>query len=94
VTVKPDKVIRAGEWELKIYYRRCTPIEYQHGVLRRRGRLVRGRCAGQEIDTPLGLLRYYGQEETCFLTPTGWNFADRRQIRRSWSEGLAAGRQS
>jgi hypothetical protein len=91
VGVKLDKIIRSDDWELKIYFRRYgSPIEYQHGVLRHRGRLVRGQTVGDEMDTPLGQLRYYGFEQHFPVDPTGWHFADRRRICRSWSEALAS----
>jgi hypothetical protein len=85
VSMKLDKIVRSDDWELKIYFRRYgSPIESQHGVLRHGGRLVRGRAAGDETDSPLGRLRFYGFTQRFPVDPTGWHFADRRKIAYSW----------
>ena len=90
----PDLTFREGDWELAIYYRRkSTPIEFQHGVLRCRGELVCAQEADVEIETPLGLLQYFGEKETWSLEPTGWNFADRR-VGPSWFGGRWPGKMS
>jgi hypothetical protein len=74
----------ASEWVLEIkYLNRGTRSEGQEGQLRKGGTPVAADAIGQTQETPIGLLRYYGSERRKPWDLTGWNFADRRKVRRS-----------
>lgn len=75
---------RAGEWTLELtYLNRGTRSEGQDGRLLKGGTPVEGKEKGQTLETPMGMLRFYGTERRQKWDNTGWNFADRRRIKRS-----------
>jgi len=77
-------VYRNGEWTLEItYLNRGTRSEGQDGRLFKGESLVKGDQKGQTLETAMGLLRFYGSERRQKWDNTGWNFADRRNIKRS-----------
>lgn len=72
----------SGEWALEIkYLNRGTRSEGQEGRLLKAGVAVA--VGEQAVQTPIGLLRHYGSERRKPWDLTGWNFADRRKVRRS-----------
>ncbi|RWX48524.1 hypothetical protein VT99_10845 [Candidatus Electrothrix marina] len=74
---KSDTIFQEGEWKLHLSYRAVgTRSEHQYGTLTYKGEVVHGRELGEEKDTDLGLLRYYG-ESPSEMSPwerTGWHF--------------------
>jgi|GEM_PF-2472957 len=85
--LRPDKVLRAGEWQLHITYRaKGSKSEGQHGVLFYRGEPVHGSRVGEERDTALGRMKYYGEKQGLPWLSTGWNYADSSKIRHSWQD--------
>jgi hypothetical protein len=73
-------------WKLEISYLNMgTRSEGQHGVLYENNKPVTGTKKGASRVTPLGLLKYYGDERKQAWSLTGWNFADRRKVRGSES---------
>jgi len=73
-----------ASWTLEItYLNRDTRSEGQQGRLLENGKPVNAEMGGESLDTPLGLIKYYGSERTRPWDVTGWNFADRRKIRRA-----------
>ncbi len=92
VTTSPLRVVWDGDvcvyaqagWELRIeYLNKGTRSEGQNGVLRRRGQIVQASKDGETIEKPFGILKWYGTERKKLWDVTGWNFADRKRIRRS-----------
>lgn len=82
-------VYQAGEWDLRIaYLQKGTRSEGQQGTLLRGGQPVPAPDSG-DLSTPLGELKHYGDDRPTLWSVSGWNFADRKQIRRS-EELLAA----
>ncbi|WP_339137674.1 MAG: hypothetical protein WGN25_06170 [Candidatus Electrothrix sp. GW3-4] len=75
--VKPDTLFQEGGWQLRLSYRAVgTRSEHQYGTLSYKGEVVHGQELGEEKDTDLGLLRYYG-ESPSEMSPwerTGWHF--------------------
>ena len=85
----PDKIIKEGSWELRIFYRnKGTRSEGQHGILFYEGNPLEGTVLGEERETDLGLMKYYGPENSKGVpwAPTGWNFADKGTIKPSWQD--------
>lgn len=85
----PDKVLVQGEWELRIFYRnQGTRSEGQHGALLFEGKEVEAGSVGEEKDTDLGRMRYYGPESEVSVpwAPSGWNFSDPGKIPPSWQK--------
>jgi len=80
-----DVYVYAREtWTLEITYLNLgTRSEGQQGRLLEDGKLVENGKKDRSLVTPLGLLKYYGSERKRPWDITGWNFADRRKIRRS-----------
>lgn len=79
----PDKMLTQGKWELHIFYRnQGTRSEGQHGVLLYEGKELEAGSVGEEKDTDLGRMRYYGPESEVAVpwAPSGWNFSDRGKI--------------
>ena len=73
---RPDRILKKGGWELQIFYRFAgTRSEGQYGKLLHDGKLVAGK-EGQELQTDLGTLKYYGEKAVHLWLPTGWNFKD------------------
>ena len=88
-TGDPDKTLKKGSWELQIFYRnKGTRSEGQHGVLLYYDKPVQGTVVGEEKDTELGRMEYYGPENEKQVpwAPTGWNFADKGNIKPSWQD--------
>lgn len=85
----PDKVLGQGKWELQIFYRnQGTRSEGQHGVLLYQGKELTAGSVGEEKETDLGRMRYYGAESEVAVpwAPSGWNFSDRGKIAPSWQK--------
>jgi len=80
-----DVYVYAREtWTLEItFLNPDTRSEGQQGKLLKDGRPVDDAEKGGSLMTPLGLLKYYGSERKQPWDVTGWNFADRRKMRRS-----------
>ncbi len=75
---------KKGEWTLKVeYLHKGSRSEGQNGVLLRGGKPVTGKEEGDVLETSLGKLKHYGTERKVRWGLTGWNFADRRQVKRS-----------
>lgn len=76
----------SGGWALRVQYlHKGTRSEGQDGVLLRDGQAVEPASPGEELDTPLGRLRHYGSERRNLWDVTGWNFADKAQVKPSQS---------
>jgi hypothetical protein len=85
----PDKVLSQGKWELQIFYRnQGTRSEGQHGVLVYQGKVVEAGSVGEEKETDLGRMRYYGPESEVAVpwASSGWNFSERGKIAPSWQK--------
>lgn len=80
-----DVYVYAREaWTLEVtYLNPDTRSEGQQGRLLKEGKPVDAAEKGGSLVTPLGLLKYYGSERKHLWAVTGWNFADRRKMRRS-----------
>ncbi len=79
-----DKVLRAEGWELQIWYRaKGSRSEGQHGALFQHGKAVKGATVGEEKDTALGKMKFYGNEPNVMWEPSGWHFADKSLIKPS-----------
>jgi hypothetical protein len=79
-----EKVLRAGAWELQIWYRaKGTRSEGQHGVLLRDGKIVKGSTVDEEVDTALGKMKYYGTQPSVLWNPSRWLFADKSLMKPS-----------
>jgi len=77
-------VYEKGEWTLQIeYLRKGTRSEGQDGKLLKAGKSVDGTTVGGLLETTLGKLKYYGSERKSAWSLTGWNFSDRRLVKRS-----------
>jgi hypothetical protein len=88
-TEQPDRVLKKGSWELQVFYRnKGTRSEGQHGILLYKGEPVEAKKVGEEKETDLGLMKYYGSEKEKEVpwVPSGWNFAGRGKIKPSWQE--------
>jgi hypothetical protein len=80
------KIISKGGWHLVIAYRaKGTKSEGQEGKLYR-GLIPIPGAEGQELDTPLGKMKYYGDKYVHLWDPTGWNYADKAQIEKNASK--------
>jgi len=85
-TWESDKVCvyKKGEWTLKVeYLHKGSRSEGQSGVLLRGDKPVTGKEKGDVLETSLGKRKHYGTERKVRGGRTGWNFADRRQVKRS-----------
>ncbi|MBJ6610567.1 MAG: hypothetical protein JG718_09435 [Candidatus Thiothrix moscowensis] len=79
-----DKVLRAEGWELQIWYRaKGSRSEGQHGVLLQGGKAIKGKSTGEELETALGKMKFYGEVPTVMWEPSGWHFADKTLIKPS-----------
>ena len=79
-----EKILRAEAWELQIWYRaKGSRSEGQHGVLLHDGDAVKGSTVGEEMDTALGKMKYYGTRPGVLWNPSGWHFADKSLIKPS-----------
>lgn len=84
VSQPADKVLRAEGWELQIWYRaKGSRSEGQHGVLFQNGKLIKGATVGEEMDTALGKMKFYGDAPAVMWDPSGWHFADKSLIKPS-----------
>lgn len=83
---KSDRTFRKGDWELRITFRaKNTRSEGQHGELFYKGRKITAKTTGEEIETALGKMKYYGDAERIRhqWELSGWNFADPSKIKSS-----------
>ncbi len=77
-------VYKKGEWVLKIeYLHKGSRSEGQNGTLFKGGKAVEDNLKGDTLKTSLGKLKHYGNERNVRWALTGWNFADRSQVKRS-----------
>ena len=77
-------VYSQGEWVLRITYsNKGTRSEGQDGELLKAGQPVKPSKEGEVLDTPLGQMKHYGAERKTLWANTGWNFADKKQIKAS-----------
>ena len=77
-------VYASADCQLRIdYLNKGTRSEGQAGTLVRAGQPVSPGASGEELDTPVGRLKHYGDERPQAWSLSGWNFADRKQIKRS-----------
>jgi len=77
-------VYKSGVWELRIkYLQKGTRSEGQDGKLFKEQKAVEPKQAGALLDTPFGKLKHYGKQRRSLWDVTGWNFADKKQIKRS-----------
>ena len=78
-------VYKKGEWVLRIeYLQKGSRSEGQNGILLKGGQAaVEEAEKGTVLETPLGKLKHYGAERKVRWGITGWNFADRSQVKRS-----------
>jgi hypothetical protein len=84
VSQPADKVLRQEGWELQIWYRaKGTRSEGQHGVLLQNGKEIPPGNVGDEMDTALGKMKYYGATPGVLWDPSGWHFADKSLIKPS-----------
>ena len=81
-----ERQFAKDNWILHITYTLAgTRSEGQHGELSHNGRSQQPTHEGQELDTPLGRMKYYLHPDNATLPfeITGWNFADHSLIRPS-----------
>ncbi len=77
-------VYKSGEWVLKVeYLLKGTRSEGQKGTLFKGGKEVKGKKKGNLQETTLGKLRHYGDERKVSWAVSGWNFAERSQVKPS-----------
>jgi hypothetical protein len=77
-------VYEKGEWVLKIeYLHKGSRSEGQKGTLLKNGQAITDKQRGDTLETSLGKLKHYGVERKVRWALSGWNFADRRQVKRS-----------
>ena len=87
-TFTPDvppggRLISKDGWHLVIEYRlKGTRSEGQHGRLYHGDQEITGR-EGDEVDTPLGRMKHYGEKTDPPWKETGWNYADKTKIKCS-----------
>ncbi len=78
---------KKGDWILRVYYRaKGTRSEGTQGFLFFQGKLIIGKHVGEELETDMGLMKYYGEfnKDVIHLwEPSGWNYADRTRIKSS-----------
>lgn len=75
---------KKGEWTLKVeYLHKGSRSEGQNGTLLKGGKPVSDKKKGDVLETSLGKLKHYGTERKVKWGLTGWNFADRRLVKRS-----------
>ena len=83
--IKPHKTFKKGAWELQIVYLlKGTRSEGLHGVLIKQGEVVKPHSLGEEIQTDLGPMKYYGdfkKRETNWAI-SGWCYSDQDKIPR------------
>jgi hypothetical protein len=80
------RFFKKGVWELYIFYNdRGTKSEGAFGVLLEKGSLFPPNV-GNEIDTDLGKMKFYGLKKEHLWDPVGWLFADKTAIPRSNSK--------
>jgi len=79
------RFFKAGDWELFIFYSaRGTRSEGPRGFLLKNGNLVSpGETVGEEVETDLGKMKYYGMNAMPMWEPEGWLFAEKGEIPRS-----------
>ena len=81
---EPDRIQREEYWELLVYYRaKGSRSEGPHGILLHNGLPVELETFHKELETSLGVMKYYALEGPAIWSPTGWNFADKSKILRS-----------
>ncbi|WP_420629174.1 hypothetical protein [Candidatus Leptofilum sp.] len=81
-----ERQFEEENWILHISYANAgTRSEGQHGDLRHNGRSLQPTHEGQELDTPLGRLKYYLYPDKADFpfAITGWNYANNKLIRPS-----------
>ena len=77
-------VYKSGEWVLKIeYLLKGTRSEGQKGRLFKGGKEVKGKKKGDLLETALRKLKHYGDERKVSWAISGWNFAERSQVKPS-----------
>jgi hypothetical protein len=77
-------VYQRGEWRFEVEYRaKGSRSEGQNGKLFKGDKPVEGNTVGELLDTSFGKMKYYGTERKVLWAPTGWNFADRRKMKRA-----------
>lgn len=88
-TGEPNRVITAGDWELRIWYQNLgSRSEGQHGVLLHLGEELPQSMVGQEVKTSFGLMKNYGPKpDGVPWARSGWNYADSSKILASWQLG-------
>ncbi|HEX3028098.1 MAG TPA: hypothetical protein VHT34_02055 [Clostridia bacterium] len=78
---------KKGDWFLRVYYRvKGTRSEGTQGFLFFQEKPITGKHVGEELETDLGLMKYYGEfsKDVIHLwDPSGWNYADRTLIKSS-----------
>ena len=77
---------KAGKWELYVFFSaRGTKSEGAFGMLVEDGSLILGRSVGEEMETDLGKMKYYGPDAEVLWAPRGWLFEDKSLIPNSGS---------
>lgn len=77
-------IYTCGDWELQIHYlQKGTRSEGQDGELRHKGKAVKPDKDKPVLDTPLGQVKHYGDERKVLWATTGWNFADKKKVKRA-----------
>ncbi|MCP4417686.1 MAG: hypothetical protein GY805_13770 [Chloroflexi bacterium] len=82
-----ERITQKNGWTLKVSFRNAgTRSEGQHGELSQNGRSLIPDHEGQELDTPLGRMKYHLHPENANLpfAITGWNYANPKLVRPSW----------
>lgn len=74
-----------GGWELYVFFNaRGTRSEGAFGVLLKDGSMVApARTEGEQMDTGLGVMKYYGADAALAWSRKGWLFADVDKIPHS-----------
>ena len=72
---KPDTILKQGDWELRLSYHAVgTRSEYQDGTLMYKGKQIGVKELGEEKETDLGRVKYYGERPWMIsASRTGWH---------------------
>jgi hypothetical protein len=84
---EPYRLLKSGDWELYIFFtNKGTKSEGQFGVLLQNGSIYPPALnENNEIETELGIMKYYGLVAQVPWGPTGWLFEDKSKIPNSWT---------
>ena len=83
--INPARVFKKGAWELQIHYIcKETRSEGLHGVLLKDNEVVAHEENSKDIDTELGIMKYYGrfEDRKANWDISGWCYSEQEKIPR------------